>query len=1104
MPIVWGFAASLKALAAAAAAFLTSTYVQVALIAYGVHSARQTAKKRRAAYEASITDRTITLRSSEAPFQEIFGQTWISGPLLYACTSGELRDEASMVVAVASHEVTAFDEFAIAGEPVGPLDGNGFVTEGSRYYRRTEDIQAQFVQGLPAAGGTFELKHEPAVIETFSAWKEIVSEAQTEDRRELVEGDDFTVSGTTVTMVADIGTYRAIVTYRTADDLALVKFRAFLGSAAGERDEELEADSTATGLILEEDDLPAASGNVTFPRAVQSIDSFKVGSTELVQGVDFGFTSGATTLEMFTSIYQGEKGGVSFTAAGGNWLPTDLGKEIARFKMKAEYNDQAFATGINDVAARVRGRKLYDPRTGLTEYSRNPALAIDTWVKNQPKLAGIVLNEQSVIEAANVCDEPIPLNAAGTETHPRYTLDGVVYDDQAPWVTLQAMLSAMNGFCFKSGGEWYLRAGAWREPVMDLYDEDMVEGPIVVEVDLEKSERFNCVRGQFSDPENLNLPNDYPPYESAVYIAQDGGLKVYDGIDLPFTDDPIRAQRIAKQMLHQVRQGLTEQASWCMKAYPLQAGDVVRRYSSINGWDGKLFQVVARAFDFATFRVRLQLRETGQAIFDWSYDEATDPDPAPNSNLPDPGYVEPPIGLVVETSANSFETLPDLTVVPYAIVSFEPVRDSSVLQGGKTVIKWKRSNESEWRTVEIRGGQTADSPRAKLEPISGGDVLNVLVYNVNAGGIESEKRFATHQAHPDLPASGAAGRTATNYLLNSAMAFALEDWRPSPENQFPPYGVKSTTLLPATPDRTNQVVSPEVSGYVNPQPGETGNFEIWAPNDVPVIAGRWLVAATKFLADRFNVAMRVRFLDEAGNYIASYQGDTLLKDDVIGSSLDDKSKYRQASVVAQVPEGAIIARWSVWLEANNESLVARSTFYWTEPQCNVLIERPNAGLLPRYQDGPTGSIGGVQLVDGAVTHVATKYIDEIEVYTPSQTQLVLLGSVAAESDVANANGVIRVTGVYDINFPGAQGDVLVIITEQSLTSWPPQPADKVVGANISDQIPRAKNSFVMERRFTMGAGRKTFLVYACAGGQPIDGGSCKLHGVTLSAEVIKK
>ena len=193
-----------------------------------------------------------------------------------------------------------------------------------------------------------------------------------------------------------------------------------------------------------------------------------------------------------------------------------------------------------------------------TGYSRNSALNL-AWYMAHPQfglgatigaLDGI--NEDDLIASANICDETVPKVSSGTEK--RYTCNGVITLDQTPQTIIQAMLTAMAGDAVCRGGEWSLLAGAWRPPVSDLHRGRRCGGRVHVADARACGGQFQRgQRGKFISPSNDWQPDDFPAYESDVYLAEDNNERNYADISLPFTTGASQAQRLAKIHLEKKR-----------------------------------------------------------------------------------------------------------------------------------------------------------------------------------------------------------------------------------------------------------------------------------------------------------------------------------------------------------------------------------------------------------------------------------------------------------------------------------------------------------------------------------------------------------------------
>lgn len=77
-------------------------------------------------------------------------------------------------------------------------------------------------------------------------------------------------------------------------------------------------------------------------------------------------------------------------------------------RIRFDLRQAEFQSGIPDINVLMKGRKLYDQRTGLTAWSNNPALVIYDYLTSE--MCGVPASDLSVshyIAAANACDEQI-------------------------------------------------------------------------------------------------------------------------------------------------------------------------------------------------------------------------------------------------------------------------------------------------------------------------------------------------------------------------------------------------------------------------------------------------------------------------------------------------------------------------------------------------------------------------------------------------------------------------------------------------------------------------------------------------------------------------
>ncbi|MFE8033850.1 phage tail protein [Thiohalocapsa marina] len=676
----------------AASAFVFVWNYATYVIAFGTMYASSQSQKRKAERAArdALRDRTVMVRSSEAPQNVVYGRARVSGPIAYAVTSGQDKEFLHLVVVLAGHEIDAIEEVWLNDEPLGTLDANGWVQDGTYAKVRTQTDTQGFT--VPS-NRVLTLSKTPASILSVA----------------IVSGDGFsyfatpyTSSGATVTLTdtSTVG-WQCLVTYTWNDaSNSFVRVKRFLGVAAGSRDTDLE------------------------------------------------------------------------TASDGAWTSNHLGKNVARVHLTLKYDQDVFPSGIPNVSAVVRGKKVLDPRTGVTAWSSNPALCVRDYLTSGAGFgAGSAeIDATAVATAANICDELVNYDA--TNTHARYSCDGAFTLDASRREILEDLLGSMVGTAVFSGGKWVIRAGAYVTPTLDLDDGDLADGSVQVQARTGRRELFNAVRGQFVDPTQKYAVVDFPPYASSTFAAEDGGETVHQDIQLPFTADTYRAQRIAKLVLFRARQALIMAATWKLPAYALQPSDTVRLTVARYGWTNKVFRVVEREY-VHPHQVKLTLQEEASAVYAWNFSEAVAPDPAPNTDLPDPRSVAAITGLTVSSGAAEFRRLSDGSVTPLARVAWDTVGNVSVLDGGAIELKWKRAFETTWNLIELPG----DSSEYSLAT-SAGEIVNVAVRAKNGALVRGEWAFVTHTVSADAPATSASatGGSGANLLRNAGMRYSVIPW----------------------------------------------------------------------------------------------------------------------------------------------------------------------------------------------------------------------------------------------------------------------------------------------------------------------------------------
>lgn len=454
----------------------------------------------------------------------------------------------------------------------------------------------------------------------------------------------------------------------------------------------------------------------------------------------------------------GDAADAALVAAGVGWTTAHKLTGVAYLVVELNWNQDVFPTGIPNVKALIRGKKVYDPRTATTAWSANPALCVRDYLTSTYGLecASAELDEAAIIAAANVADEAVALAAGGTE--PRYTCHGVVDLGQTPRAIMEGLLSSCAGFLVWTAGKYTLHVGAYTAPAVTLTADDLRDS-IRVRPRIARRELFNAVRGTFVDPAQYWQPVDFPPVSNATYATQDGGQQIWRDVALPFTTSSATAQRIAKLTLERSRQGITVEFPAKLTAFKVATMDTVMLTIAQLGWTAKEFKVLEWKFNPAG-GVDLVLQEETAASYAWNSGLETVLDPAPDTNLPDPGAVQPPGTPAVSEAL--YQTTGSAGVKSRVTVVFTSVDPYAISQR----LAWRAAGGA-WATLPDQRDSTF-----VLDDMAPG-VYEFRAATLNAFGVASAWSPTTTREVLGLAAVPSA---VSGFSVIKSAGFALAEW----------------------------------------------------------------------------------------------------------------------------------------------------------------------------------------------------------------------------------------------------------------------------------------------------------------------------------------
>ncbi len=497
-----------------------------------------------------------------------------------------------------------------------------------------------------------------------------------------------------------------------------------------------------------------------------------------------------------------------------NWTSNHKLADQGYLYVRLEYDPDSFEQGLPNISAKVKGRKIYDPRTTTTVWSENPALVIRDYLTDTVYGLGATaaeIDDASFIAAANVCEESVALSGGGTQD--RYTFNGVVDTQNTPRSNLEQMLTALNGSLYYSNGKWSLRAGAYVTPTVTLDEDDLASG-LTVTTAISARDSFNAIKGQFVSPASDYQATDYPAITSSTFETEDNGERRYLNLDLPFTDNAARAQRIAKQILFKNRQEISLRAKFKMNAFQFQIGDTVMITNARLGFTQKVFEIVSWKlnFDVNEVTVDCELAETNSAVYDWSAEEAAFAQD--NTTLPDPFTIPAPTITPSDTLELFNQQAISVLIVDVA---------STSIYARQFEVEAKLSTETIYKSLGIGAGQ-----RFTLTNVKAGGTYDIRARSINSLGIKSPFATATHT----IVGQAAAASDVTNFSVNVVGSNADLSWTASTDADLSHYIIRHSPLTTGATFNNAQTVVKKVPRPTNTvvTPAKTGTYFVTAVN----------------------------------------------------------------------------------------------------------------------------------------------------------------------------------------------------------------------------------------------------------------------------------
>lgn len=365
-----------------------------------------------------------------------------------------------------------------------------------------------------------------------------------------------------------------------------------------------------------------------------------------------------------------------------NWTSNHKLSGLCYAYIRLELDEnQTVWRGEPQITARIRGRKLFDPRNSTTAYSENPALVLRDYLTNPIYGKGLNptrLDSASFITAANFCDTPVTNTVTRTvcngefdindeytyscttetvtESKPLFTCNIFLDTSQTVFDNIKEILGTFRGILPLSAGSIKLNVERDGDPEFNFNDSNIVGS---IDVDSGSiNDRFNRVEVRFPN-EAKDFENDsvfYPPEDdpiAAEWLAEDGGVRLEQSFEftgITKKDEAIQmAEIIAKKSRFTKSVGLESQPIGII----VEAGDIVSLTNTMHGWIEKPFRVIEKTINDDD-TVKFSLVEHEDAVYPWS--GATFSDLSGGTFLGDPTKLPAPTNAQLQPDLTLAET----------------------------------------------------------------------------------------------------------------------------------------------------------------------------------------------------------------------------------------------------------------------------------------------------------------------------------------------------------------------------------------------------------------------------------------------------------------
>ena len=458
---------------------------------------------------------------------------------------------------------------------------------------------------------------------------------------------------------------------------------------------------------------------------------------------------------------------------------------VAYLAMKMLWDPNAYS-GVPDITAIVKGKKVYDPRypSAAKAWSSNPALCIRDYLTNTRYGKGIpesAINDTMFSQAANDYDAFTVTPYEGADDITLFEVNTVVDTEVEIIKNLNDMLMACRGFLPYVDGKYGIRVDQATNHVMEVGSDQIIDGISIVGT--KKEDRFNQVKVNFFNKDKQYKEDtavypdvDDPTDVNNLYqqlLAEDGGEPLVDDIKIDGINNYYTAREMAKLFLLRSRLGTAIGFRATSELMELEVGDTFLITQSTPEWTNKKFQVQEISLNFDG-TVNIQAIEYSESIY--TYNEASEETPFVSTKLPDPNKIAP----VTDLSASAgTEISADGKTISFIDLSWAAPNDALV---DRYEVKYTIDDES------VIYSAVAIDPTHRIVDAEGS--YDISVYAVNGFG---SKSTGVTLSNVESVTDTTAPSDITSINISAGLQAITLDWTNPSEDDFDLVRIKHNT-----------------------------------------------------------------------------------------------------------------------------------------------------------------------------------------------------------------------------------------------------------------------------------------------------------------------